>query len=171
MTATVSFLTGSATNALLVPNAALRFRATPEMMAEAGLKPRSATGNSTTTKGAATSGAAANGGANGAATNGGANGGQRSGANGARGGSGGARPSVGMLWYLDKTGKLAVARVKTGLTDGQTTEVIPRDSTTVQAGQQVITGATVASTSSSTSSASANPLQPQSGGRRGPGGF
>jgi HlyD family secretion protein len=171
MTATVSFLTGSATNALLVPNAALRFRATPEMMAEAGLKPRSATGNSTTTKGAATSGAAANGGANGAATNGGANGGQRSGANGARGGSGGARPSVGMLWYLDKTGKLAVARVKTGLTDGQTTEVIPRDSTTVQAGQQVITGTTVASTSSSTSSASANPLQPQSGGRRGPGGF
>jgi hypothetical protein len=76
-----------------------------------------------------------------------------------------------MLWYLDKTGKLAVARVKTGLTDGQTTEIIPRDSTTVQAGQQVITGTTVASTSSSSSSASANPLQPQSGGRRGPGGF
>ncbi|HEX4469207.1 MAG TPA: efflux RND transporter periplasmic adaptor subunit, partial [Gemmatimonadaceae bacterium] len=172
MTATVSFLTGSATNALLVPNAALRFRATPEMMAEAGLKTRSASGNSTTAKGAATSGAAtggavANGGANGAPTNGGANGGQRSGSNGARGGSGGARPSVGMLWYLDKTGKLAVARVKTGLTDGQTTEIIPRDSTTVQAGQQVITGTTVASTSSSSSSASANPLQPQSGGRRG----
>jgi HlyD family secretion protein len=172
MTATVSFLTGSATNALLVPNAALRFRATPEMMAEAGLKTRSATGNSTTAKGAATSGAAtsgavANGGSNGAATTGG----QRSGGNGARGASGGARPSVGMLWYLDKTGKLAVARVKTGLTDGQTTEIIPRDSTTVQAGQQVITGTTVASTSSSSSPASANPLQPQSGARRGPGGF
>src|SRR5688572_25123904 len=37
MTATVEFLTGSATNALIVPNAALRFRATPEMLAEAGV--------------------------------------------------------------------------------------------------------------------------------------
>ena len=37
MTATVEFLTGSAENALIVPNAALRFRATPEMMAEAGV--------------------------------------------------------------------------------------------------------------------------------------
>src|SRR5436305_14107341 len=41
MTATVQFLTGSAKNALLVPNAALRFRATPEMMAEVGMKARS----------------------------------------------------------------------------------------------------------------------------------
>jgi HlyD family secretion protein len=179
MTATVSFLTGSATNALLVPNAALRFRATPEMMAEAGLKTRSGTGNSATANGAAANGASANGAApsgaapNGATAGGGANGaasgGQRFG-NGARGGSGGARPSAGMLWYLDKTGKVAVARVKTGLTDGQTTEIIPRDSTAIQAGQQVITGTTAPSTSSS-SSTSANPLQPQGGGRRGPGGF
>jgi HlyD family secretion protein len=41
MTATVEFLTGSANDALIVPNAALRFRATPEMIAEAGV---SATG-------------------------------------------------------------------------------------------------------------------------------
>ena len=41
MTATVEFLTGSAENALIVPNAALRFRATPDMMAAAGV---SATG-------------------------------------------------------------------------------------------------------------------------------
>src|SRR5690348_10068159 len=62
MTATVSFLTGSATNALLVPNAALRFRATPDMMAAAGLKARSASKDSTSGKGAgATSGAAASG--------------------------------------------------------------------------------------------------------------
>ena len=37
MTATVEFLTGAAENALIVPNAALRFRATPEMMAAAGV--------------------------------------------------------------------------------------------------------------------------------------
>ena len=175
MTATVSFLTGSATNALLVPNAALRFRATPDMMAQAGLKART----STTANGAATKGAAATGATtsvaapNGATANGATgNGGQRFGANGARSGNGGARPSVGMLWYLDKNGKPAVARVKTGLTDGQTTEIIPRDSTAVTAGLQVITGTTAASTTSSTSgSASANPLSPQGGGRRGPGGF
>jgi HlyD family secretion protein len=166
MTATVSFLTGSATNALLVPNAALRFRATPDMMAAAGLKARSASKDSTSGKGAgATSGAAASGATGNGAS---ANGGQRFGAYGARSGSGSARPSSGMLWYLDKSGKPAVARVKTGLTDGQTTEIIPRDSTTVTAGLQVITGTTAPSTSSSSS---ANPLQPQGGGRRGPGGF
>jgi len=76
-----------------------------------------------------------------------------------------------MLWYLDKTGKLAVARVKTGLTDGQTTEITPRDSTTVQAGVQVIIGSNATTTTSTSSASSANPLQPQSGARRGPGGF
>jgi HlyD family secretion protein len=164
MTATVQFLTGSAKNALLVANSALRFRATPEMMAQAGLKPRSATASGAT----ATSGATA---ANGATAG---NGGQRSGANGARGGNSGnsaARSSSGMLWYLDKTGKVAVARVKTGLTDGQTTEITPRDSTTVQAGMQVIVGANATTTTTTTGASSANPLQPQSGQRRGPGGF
>ncbi|HEY2378964.1 MAG TPA: efflux RND transporter periplasmic adaptor subunit [Gemmatimonadaceae bacterium] len=174
MTATVQFLTGSATNALLVPNAALRFRATPEMMAEAGIKTRSATsGKGATASGATASGATASSPASTSATTNGAaaaNGGQRFGANGARSGSG-TRPSGGMLWYLDKTGKLAVARVKTGLTDGQTTEIIPRDSTaTIQPGLQVIT-ATTAATTTSSSTSSANPLQPQGGGRRGPGGF
>ena len=164
MTATVQFLTGSAKNALLVANSALRFRATPEMMAQAGLKARTTTGNGAT---------AANGGA--APTSGTAgNGGQRPGANGSRSGAsgnGGARSSVGMLWYLDKTGKVAVARVKTGLTDGQTTEITPRDSTSVQAGMQVIVGANATTTTATSGASSANPLQPQSGQRRGPGGF
>ena len=169
MTATVSFLTGSATNALLVPNAALRFRATPEMMAEAGIKGRSATTNGVSAASSASGNGAT---ANGAVPNGAnASGGnaQRFGANGSRAGNG-ARSTMGILWYLDKTGKPAVARVKTGLSDGQTTEIIPRDSTTVTAGLQVITGTTAPSTSSS-SGAGANPLQPQGGGRRGPGGF
>jgi hypothetical protein len=76
-----------------------------------------------------------------------------------------------MLWYLDKTGKVAVARVKTGLTDGQTTEITPRDSTALQAGMQVIIGSNSATTTATSSASSANPLQPQSGQRRGPGGF
>jgi HlyD family secretion protein len=173
MTATVQFLTGSAKNALLVTNAALRFRATPDMMAQVGM------GQRQRTAGASTSASATNNTSTGGQTNAGGFSGQRSGGNGtgtARSGgspNGGARASGGMLWYLDKTGKLAVARVKTGLTDGQTTEIIPRDSTLIQPGLQVIVGSTAAASTSSTSgSSSANPLQPQAPrGGRGPGGF
>ena len=164
MTATVSFLTGSAKNALLVPNAALRFRATPDMMAQVGMAQRRTTGASASA-GASTGASASAAGFSG----------QRTGGYGAaRGGSpnGGARSTMGMLWYLDTTGKLAVARVKTGLSDGQTTEITPRDSTstTIQPGLQVIVGANAASTTATASSASSgNPLQPQAP-RRGPGG-
>ena len=163
MTATVQFLTGSAKNVLLVPNAALRFRATPEMMAQVGFGQRTrAAGDSARGAGASTS--LANGstaqrsGAYGAGT-------AASGTRGA-GSPNGVRTNAGMLWYVDKTGKLAVARVKTGLSDGQTTEITPRDSTAVTAGLQVIVGSNAPATSSTTSS-SANPLQPQGGGRRG----
>lgn len=160
MTATVQFLTGSAKNVLLVPNAAIRFRATPEMMAQVGMGQRSRS-DSTRGAGASTSGAggsnAPRSGAYGAGT----------GAGGTRGAGSpnGARTSAGTLWYLDKTGKLAVTRVKTGLSDGQTTEITPRDSTVVTAGMQVIVGSTAAA-ASTTTSPSANPLQPQGGGAR-----
>lgn len=157
MTATVQFLTGSAKNVLLVPNAAIRFRATPEMMAQVGMGQRTrAAGDSSRVA------SSANGQSTGAY-------GARTGSSGARGAgapNGAARSNAGMLWYLDKTGKLAVARVKTGLSDGQTTEITPRDSTAVTAGMQVIVGSNAPATSS-TSSSSANPLQPQGGGRRG----
>ena len=166
MTATVSFLTGSATNVLMVPNAALRFRATPDMMAAAGFGQgrRQGAGNSTSANGASGTGSstgAASGG------RGGFGGGQRwSGAAGGQSPSG-ARPSMGLLWYVDKSGKPAVARVRTGLTDGQNTEIIPRDSSVVTAGLQVITGTNAVAGSAG---ASSNPLAPQ-GPRRGPGGF
>jgi hypothetical protein len=140
-------------------------------MAEVGLKARSVTAGGATANGATANGATANGATGNVAT---ANGAQRSGAaGGSRGGysPNGAARTGGMLWYLDKTGKLAVARVKTGLTDGQTTEITPRDSTTVQAGVQVIIGSNATPTTSTSSASSANPLQPQSGARRGPGGF
>ena len=172
MTATVQFLTGAAKNALLVPNAALRFRATPDMMAQVGFGQRqrttgasaSATGQSS----AAASGQASAGGWNGQrSSSAGGTGTARS-----SGSPNGARANGGLLWYVDKNGKLAVARVKTGLTDGQTTEITPRDSTMVEPGLQVIVGTTSPSASSSASGGSANPLQPQAPrGGRGPGGF
>ena len=163
MTATVQFLTGSAKNVLLVPNAAIRFRATPEMMAQVGFGQRRASGDSARGAGASASAA---GGSN-AQRSGGYGAGTGAGGTRSAGAPNGTRTNAGILWYLDKTGKLAVARVKTGLTDGQTTEITPRDSTAVTAGMQVIVGTNSTPT---TTSNSANPLQPQ-GGRRGPGGF
>jgi HlyD family secretion protein len=163
MTATVQFLTGSATNVLVVPNAALRFRATPEMMAEVGFgqRQRTGAGSSTSANGASASGSTT-----------GASAGARGGFTGQRTGSGfgggqapsGARSNMGMLWYVGANGKLAVARVHTGLTDGQSTEITPRDSTTISAGAQVIVGT---NSTAEASAASANPLQPQTRGRRG----
>ena len=77
-----------------------------------------------------------------------------------------------MLWYLNKGGKLAVARVRTGLTDGQMTEIQPRDTTAVTGGMQVIVGVTNgAQSTTSAASATSNPLQPSGPPRRGPGGF
>lgn len=171
MTATVQFLTGAAKNALLVPNAALRFRATPDMMAQVGFGQRQRTAGasaSATGQSAAASGQASAGGWNGQrSSSAGGTGTARS-----SGSPNGARANGGLLWYVDKNGKLAVARVKTGLTDGQTTEITPRDSTMVQPGLQVIVGTTSPSASSSASGSSANPLQPQAPrGGRGPGGF
>jgi len=89
---------------------------------------------------------------------------------GLRGDSGGSfsdgpRPAnTATLWYFDQEGKLAVARVRTGITDGQSTEIRGRE---VNEGMQVIAGISQGSQSSST-----NPFQgQQQGGRPRPGGF
>jgi HlyD family secretion protein len=145
MTATVQFQTGSADNVLAVPNAALRIKPTADMLAAAGL------GAPTTTLRDST----------------------------ARPASGATRPagqtrtsaprssSGGTLWTIDSTGKVKPMRVRTGLTDGQKTEV---QGTALAEGTQVIVsvgGATTASTTTTTPAA--NPFQPQrpAGGGRG----
>ena len=173
MTATVAFLTGSAKDALVVPNAALRFRATPEMMAEAGV---SASGNPAPRTAAdsaafaarrdslraarAASGAS---GAGQAAGQPGANG-NRAGGNAATGAarSGGTRGGFAQLWYVDSTtGKPAVMRVRTGLSDGQNSQVMGPN---LKEGMQVIIG--TATTTATTTTTSTSPFQQQ---RRGPG--
>jgi HlyD family secretion protein len=47
--------------------------------------------------------------------------------------------NVAMLWYLDDDGKLAVQRVRTGITDGTRTEITGRN---LKEGQQIIIGVT-----------------------------
>ena len=115
MTATLQFTTGSASDVLTVPSAALRFRPTQEALAGAGIT-------------------------------------------GKRG------PA---LWYLDAKGKLAVASVKPGLTDGSKT-VVQGDSITE--GRQVIVASigSAPNAPSASSGASTNPLQPQGRGGGGP---
>lgn len=151
MTATVNFRVADAKSVLKVPTGALRFQPTAAMVAE--LRAEFA--------GRGDSGRARNGngtGAGGSAAARGNRGGFGGGFGGGRGGRGGQRPpDVGMLWY-QKDGKLAVARVHTGLTDGQYTEVSGPD---LKEGMQIIAAVTGGSM------ASGSPQNPFSGPQRG----
>ena len=152
MTATVQFLTGSANDVLTVPNAALRFRPTAEQMATvAGGGRRAAGGDSSATRTVADSARFR----------------ARRSAAGSGSASGTRTGSGGTLWSVDASGKLKAIRVRTGLSDGQKTEVQGRD---LAAGTQVIVGAT-SGAQPSQSATSTSPFQPQGGARRGPGAF
>src|SRR5215207_1844829 len=178
MTATVEFLTGSADNALIVPNAALRFRPTAEMMAAAGAaanggsEPRTAADSAafaarrdSLRKARAASGAG--GGQGGGGQGGGAPGGTGGSAPRARP-SGGGRPATAQLWYVDANGKAAVMRVRTGLTDGQNTEVMGAN---VKEGMQVIIGTAAATTAAPATTTTSPFQQRRAPGPGGPGGF
>ncbi len=182
MTATVAFQTGEAKDAILVPNAALRFKGTDAMIAAAQAKAGASRGDTTrgvtvgdsarwaapvTTANTIPNAAGANGaGFPGGGFPGGPGGGVARGKAGARSGT------AGTVWYVGADGQPAMARVRTGLSDGQHTVVMSRE---IKEGTQLIIGATVASTAGATpTTTSTNPLQPQTqrgGGRGGPGGF
>ncbi|MFL5583021.1 MAG: efflux RND transporter periplasmic adaptor subunit [Gemmatimonadaceae bacterium] len=168
MTATVKFLTATADSVLVVPNAALRFTPSAEELKAAGIDPtaRGAGAPSDSARAAWRARQGAQGGQAGAPD---AQAGQRQ-AQRAAGAAGTTRPrrtgSVGTLYYM-KDGKLAMARVRTGLTDGQNTQVTGRDLTE---GMQVIVAAGGA-TQAAQPAAAANPFQQsqqQGGARRGP---
>jgi len=182
MTATVEFLTGSAENALIVPNAALRFRATPEMMAEAGITnsaPRTAADSAafaarrdSIRKARAAAGSNAAGGQF-AGGQGGQGNGAAPGAGGATGAtrsrSSGGRSAFAQLWYVGANGKPAMMRVRTGLSDGQNTQIIGQD---VKEGMQVIVGTSTPATTTTTTQTTTSPFQQQRrAGPPGPGGF
>jgi len=147
MTARVNFLTKAAENVLEVPNAALRYKPTDAQLAE--LKANAtATSTATATTTATTTAR------------------DRSASRSRNGGNGG---SFGTLYYLDANGKLAMTHVRTGVTDGTTTEVRGRD---LKEGMKVIAG-TLSATQNAQTSTSATPFGAnQQGGQRGPrGGF
>jgi HlyD family secretion protein len=149
MTATVQFQTGVADNVLTVPNAALRIKPTPAMLAAAGFGAQTTTPRDSTTRRPATGTTGTT------ATAAGRSGQAR--VPGARSGSG------GVLWTIDSTGKVKPVRVRTGLTDGQKTEV---QGTALAEGTQVIVSVATDGTTATSTAPAANPFQPQ----RGPGG-
>lgn len=150
MTATVKFQTNAVTDALTIPNSALRFTATAEMLAADSIR-LAATRDTMMPRGDTVAATAA--------------GETVRPARGAARGAGGAGAT---LWVMDSLGQVRSVRVRTGLTDGQRTEIIGRD---VTEGMQVVIG--ILSGSSAAAAATSNPFQQQAqtGGGRPPGGF
>ena len=150
MTATARFVTDSATDVLVVPNAALRFRppdaatvappAQPARSADSGLGRRPVA----------------------AGERGPRTGTTRSRPAGRRDGAG------GTVWTLDSAGKVVALPVRVGLSDGQRTSIA---GPTVQAGMHVIVGLAETDDAVSGGPTSTNPLQPTVSGPRRPGGF
>jgi HlyD family secretion protein len=154
-TANVKFLVDERDNALLVPNAALRWRPANTEEPEPAPAAAPAGGNATATS--STGGGQGQGGGNGQ--------GQRSGRRGGHGGQN--RPSKqGTVWVLDD-GKPKAVPVRIGITDGVTTEIISG----LNPGQEVIVGEN--SPDSGGGGGTTNPFAPQffrgggGGGRRG----
>ncbi len=184
MTATVEFITGSATNVLTVPNLALRYKPTAAQLAAAGIAAtdtaplRSATGAGGTAGAPDTSATARPAGAAAAAISSALGGAAQTGARGggaatATTGAAATRPkrvsavgvgSAGTLYTLDAAGQLKAIRVRVGISDGQRTQVTS-DSLTV--GMQVIIGVASTTAAPATTAPSTNPLTPQRGGGRG----
>ncbi len=123
MTATIDFLIGQAKNVLRVANAALRLKPSQDMVQELMKQFAARTGRA---PGAMTAGPAT---ANG-------NGFPGAGANGMR-----KRPKdVGLLWVLDVSGTPKPIRVRTGISDGQMTEIRGEE---IKEGMEVIKSITL----------------------------
>jgi len=148
MTATVSFVTGSADSALVVPNAALRFKPAADAKVDSSkLQPSADARPAAATDSAARTARRAQGG------------------RGAR--AEGSRPSFATL-YTTTNGVLTPIRVRTGLSDGTKTVVTGRDLTE---GMPIVVGSGQAP-GAATSAQTSNPFQPQRGpGMGGPGGM
>jgi HlyD family secretion protein len=154
MTATVDFLIESVDDILMVSNAALRFRPTQEMIdaVRASREERQQQLPDSVRQRIAERRAGGNGG-----------GFQRTDFTGGGPREGFQRPpNAETVWYLDEEGRVAVARVRAGITDGRSTEIT---GPSITEGMNVITAAL-----EGTQPANNNPFQGQTQRFR-PGGF
>ena len=163
MTASVDFIVEQATAVLYVPNAALRYKPDAALM-QSVLERKRAERESRRAQSGET--AAAGDRPAGAGGAGGVNGGPGAGGGAAAGRDGQMPADRGMLWTIGDNGDLDVILVRTGISDGTSTEVKGRE---LVAGKQIIAGVT-----SSAAAASSSPFQQQNQRRSGPpspGGF
>jgi HlyD family secretion protein len=149
MTARVNFMTKAAENVLEVPNAALRFKPSEAQLAELKANaPKQQTSTAQTQTGTTQTSTAQ---AGTTTTR------DRSAWRSRNGGGNGAPASLGTLYTLDANGKLSAVRVRTGVTDGTTTEVRGKD---LKEGMKVIAGTVSAtSTQSAQTSPGGSPFQ------------
>ena len=175
MTTTLDFLIETAQDVVKVPNAALRFRPTEQMMAQVRenmqrMREGRQQDGADSTRFADRGGRRDSTGQRGARQGGERRGGGDGNAGGGFGGFGqqgnGGRSDFTMLWFLDEAGNLTAAPVRTGISDGQMTEVL---SQRIQPGMQIIAGVTQAADSEGSN----NPFQQQNqqNQRFRPGGF
>ncbi len=158
MTATVDFLVEVVEDVYKVANTALRFSPPEDMMAE--FMERRVARDTSEGRAAAMQGSAGAGSEAGGAV-------ARGAAFAARAGGGFSPPAdMARLWYLDENGELAMMRVRTGVSDGQATEIT---GPALEDGLQVLAG--VSRVSVSEARDSANPFQQQESQRRGPPGI
>jgi len=154
MTATIDFFVEERSDVLLVPNTAIRFRPTADMMAELRSSMEERIANlPEDEQETARARMAARAGASGGATGFGAGAGGPS-------PSGGSGESTALLWYLNEEGAARAARVTTGATDGIVTEIV--DGRGIVEGTEVIT----AVSESAEEGGSSNPLVTGPFGRR-----
>lgn len=145
MTTTLDFVVDEVEDVLSVPASALSLKLSDEMTAtmqafrEQALAQRRAAGREGRQRG---------------------QGGQGGGARGA----GGGRPSSGIIWYKDVAGELKMMAVRTGVSDGITTEIMALREEEPLEGQEIISKVLTPSTTQS------NNNQNLFGGRGGPGG-
>jgi HlyD family secretion protein len=162
MTARVEFLTNSASNVLKIANAALRFK--PAADAKVATTDTATTTGTPASSPAGSAASRRQGGAEGAGTATGQPAGRRRSGTGTRSGG------TGTIYTVDAKGVLTPIRVRTGLTDGSTTEIRGRD---LKEGTKIVAGTSQPQSASATTS-NASPFnntstQQQRGGR--PGGF
>jgi HlyD family secretion protein len=141
MTADVTFLIEKRDDAIVVPNAALRFRPPPDVLAQIGFKgpPEGArTGGAARTRGERTGGGGEQTATAGTAPRSEILSGDAPRGEGRRGRGGAERANRRMVWKMGATGLPEPARVTIGISDGRQTEIVDG----LAEGDRIITGIT-----------------------------
>jgi HlyD family secretion protein len=160
MTATTDFLVDERKDVLMVPNAAIRLRATPNMFAEMRESMEERVAEMPDSVRQAMQERMGKRGGQRGSPGGGAPGGAPHGGMGGMSFGGQSDDSSAMLWYLDEKDRLVFTRITKGVSDGKTTEVVKGRG--VEEGMKVI----ISVTEPEEDGGSSNPLATSPFGRK-----